>query len=287
MRFDLHTHTVVSDGTDTPTELAQKVAAAGLAGFALTDHDTTDGWAAAATAAKHLDLVFIPGMELTCSTDGGISVHVLSYLHDPYNEALLDEMEASRRSRESRAQRMVERLAEDYPVDWDIVLEHCAPGATIGRPHIADALVSVGVIQNRSEAFVDLLHPRSRYYVSHYSPDPVHGVELIRAAGGVPVFAHPMAAIRGRVVQERVFHEMIEAGLAGVEVFHRDNSDEGRHFLLKLAEQHDLIVTGSSDYHGFGKPNRLGENTVGTGVVEQIAAQGKLKVHYPSGFETS
>ena len=287
MRFDLHTHTVVSDGTDTPTELAEKVAEAGLAGFALTDHDTTDGWAAASTAAKHLGLVFIPGMELTCATTTGISVHVLSYLHDPYNKALLTEMEESRRSRESRAQRMVEKLSEDYPVNWDIVLEHCAPNATIGRPHIADALVSVGVIGNRSEAFVELLHPRSPYYVSHYSPDPVYGVELIRAAGGVPVFAHPMAAKRGRVVPEPVFHDMIEAGLAGVEVYHRDNSAQGRQFLLKLAQEHQLIVTGSSDYHGFGKPNELGENSVGLDVVEQIAAQGQLKLHYPKGFETN
>lgn len=277
----MHTHTVVSDGTDTPTQLAQKVAAAGLGGFALTDHDTTDGWAAASTAAKQLGLVFIPGMELTCTTDNGISVHVLSYLHDPYHEGLLTEIEQSRRSRQERAIRMVERLNEDYPIQWSDVEEQCAPGATIGRPHIADALVAAGIIHDRSEAFVELLHPRSRYYVSHYSPDPVHGVELIRQAGGVPVFAHPMASKRGRVVPAEVFHDMIDAGLAGVEVYHRDNPPAGREYLLKLAAEHDLIVTGSSDYHGYGKPNELGENSVGLEVVERIDELGLLDVHYP------
>lgn len=286
MRFDLHTHTVVSDGTDTPTQLAEKVAGCGLAGFALTDHDTTDGWAAASTAAKQLGLVFVPGMELTCTTDTGVSVHVLSYLHDPYNEALLVEIEHSRRSRQTRAQRMVELLEEDYPVTWQDVLEHSAPGATIGRPHIADALVSAGVIPDRSKAFVDLLHPRSPYYVSHYSPDPVHGVELIRAAGGVPVFAHPMASNRGRVVAPTVFHDMIDAGLAGVEVYHRDNPEDGRDYLRKLAVEHNLIVTGSSDYHGLGKPNELGENSVDIEVVQAIDAQGHLNVQYPVGFGT-
>ena len=274
MRIDLHTHSNVSDGTEAPGAVMASAAAAGLDAVALTDHDSTAGGGEAAEAARTLGLVFVPGMEVSCRTEDGISVHVLSYLHDPSHPGLLAEIAKSRSARVSRAERMVERLAEDYPISWADVQEQVAPGATIGRPHIADALVAAGVVPSRSAAFAGILTGRSRYFVAHYAPDPAHAVRLIRDAGGVPVFAHPEASARGRVVGERTYLEMIDAGLAGLEIEHRDNPQDGRAYLRRLAAEHSLLVTGSSDYHGTGKPNLLGENTTSAEVLERITELG-------------
>lgn len=283
MKIDLHTHSADSDGTESPADVARAAHAAGLDVFALTDHDTTSGWQAAGDAAVALGVAFVPGMEISCTTRTGISVHLLSYLHDPAEPALLAEIESSRSSRRTRAQRMVELLSEDYPIDWDVVLDHVHEDATVGRPHIADALVSAGVVENRSAAFASVLHSRSRYYVPHYAPDPVRAVHLVRAAGGVPVFAHPLAAARGRVVGPEVFEAMIDAGLAGLEVAHRDNPDDARASLVHMASEHDLLVTGSSDYHGTGKPNRLGENLTSVQSLVRIEEQATsgVAVRYP------
>lgn len=249
-------------------------AEAGLTAVALTDHDATAGWAAAAEAARSHGLTFIPGMEVSCRSDEGISVHVLSYLHDPANPDLSAEIARSRSTRVSRAELMVQRLAEDFPIDWDAVQEQVAPGATIGRPHIADALVAAGVVADRSAAFAGILTARSPYFVAHYAPPPAEAVELIRRAGGVPVFAHPVASSRGRIVGDSTFADMIDAGLLGVEVDHRDNPEEGRQRLRALAGRHGLLMTGSSDYHGTGKPNRLGEFTTAPAVLERILELG-------------
>jgi predicted metal-dependent phosphoesterase TrpH len=213
-------------------------------------------------------------MEISCRTDQGISVHLLSYLHDPTHEGLLDEITKAKDARLTRAERMVTLLAEDYPLSWDDVIHHVAPGATLGRPHIADALVAAGVVADRSEAFTSILTSHSRYFVQHYAPEPALAVELVRAAGGVPVFAHPVASARGRVVGERTYRDMIDGGLAGLEVDHRDNSEEGREFLRRLAAKHGLLVTGSSDYHGTGKPNRLGEYLTAPEVFARIEELG-------------
>ncbi len=274
MRIDLHTHSSVSDGTEEPADVVASAARERLDAIALTDHDTTAGWDAAAAAARRLGVTLVPGMEVSCRSADGISVHVLSYLHDPAHPGLLEEIGRSRAARVSRAELMVQRLAEDFPIDWDAVQEQVAPGATIGRPHIADALVAAGVVPNRSAAFSGILTARSPYFVAHYAPDPARAVELVRQAGGVPVFAHPVASSRGRVVGEETFHEMIDAGLQGVEVDHRDNPAEGRDWLRRLAKENSLLVTGSSDYHGTGKPNRLAENTTDPAVLARIAERG-------------
>lgn len=270
MLIDLHAHSNVSDGTESPSQLMAAAAAAGLDVVALTDHDQTSGWAEAATAALETGVGLVPGMEISCKTARGVSVHLLSYLHDPTQPALLAEIDKARDARVHRARKMVELISEDYPITWDLVGQQSAPGATLGRPHIADALVAAGVVSSRSEAFATVLTSQSRYYVGHYAVDPVSAVELVRAAGGVPVFAHPMAELRGRVVEPEVFDDMIEAGLLGLEIDHRDNSASGRRFLQSLASRHDLIVTGSSDYHGTGKPNLLGENVTSAETLEAI-----------------
>ncbi|VXB01093.1 Metal-dependent phosphoesterase [Arthrobacter sp. 9V] len=270
MRIDLHAHSNVSDGTQTPTGVIISAVSAGLDAVALTDHDSTDGWEAAAAAAREHGIVFVPGMEISCRTEEGISVHLLSYLHDPAHAGLLEEITKSKDARLTRAEHMVTLLSEDYPLTWDDVIHHVAPGATVGRPHIADALVAAGVVADRTEAFTSILTSHSRYFVQHYAPNPAVAVELVRAAGGVPVFAHPVASSRGRIVGERAYLDMIDAGLLGLEVEHRDNPEEGRAFLRGLAAEHGLLMTGSSDYHGAGKPNLLGENTTSPEVLARI-----------------
>ncbi|MGN6302358.1 MAG: PHP domain-containing protein [Angustibacter sp.] len=269
MRTDLHTHSTVSDGTQPPAEVVASAREAGLDVLALTDHDSTGGWAEAAEAARRLGVRLVPGMEISCGSRG-VSVHVLSYLHDPDDVTLAAEVDDARDSRHHRAERMVELLARDVDVSWADVQEQVADGATIGRPHIADALVARGVVRDREEAFAGLLSSRGPYYVRHYAPDPVHAVRLVVAAGGVPVMAHPMARRRGRVVADEVIEQMADAGLAGLEVYHRDHDHEEREHLLALARRLDLLVTGSSDYHGAGKPNRLGENTTDDEVLAEI-----------------
>lgn len=273
MKIDLHTHSTASDGTQPPGIVVAAAAQAELDVVALTDHDTTAGWAEAATAAQRNGISLVRGTEVSCQTDRGISVHLLSYLHDPHHAGLKEVMDRARSSRLNRAQRMAELIGRDHPITWENVLEHVADGATVGRPHLADALVSAGVVADRTEAFDTVLHPRSGYYVRHYAPDPVTAVRLVRAAGGVPVMAHPMAAMRGRVVGPEVFEAMIDAGLAGLEIAHRDNSESARAELSELAARHDLIVTGSSDYHGSGKPNRLGENLTSVQSLRRIESE--------------
>ncbi|WP_421013947.1 PHP domain-containing protein [Glutamicibacter creatinolyticus] len=274
MLIDLHAHSNISDGTEPPGQLIDSAVAAGLDVVALTDHDQTTGWHEARARAVERGIGFVPGMEITCHSRTGISVHLLSYLHDPTYKPLLDELEVTRTAREYRAQRIVGLLSEDYPISWELVQEHTQPGTTVGRPHIADALVTAGVVGTREEAFASMLSSRSSYYVSHPAVYPVDAVRLVREAGGVPVFAHPMASARGRVVPPEDFEELIEAGLAGLEIDHRDNSEPGRKFLRELAQRHDLIITGSSDYHGAGKPNRLGENSTDPQMLQRILSAG-------------
>lgn len=270
--YDLHIHSRISDGTQSVDELVAEIATTTLTGFALTDHDTVAGWDQAGQLAEGYGLDFLPGMEISCAADG-VSVHLLAYLPDPGYEPLFAEIARARESRVGRAQRMVELLGEDYPITWQDVQAQVHEGATVGRPHIADALVVAGVVPTRSDAFEQILTTSSKYYVSHYAVDPVRAVELVRAAGGVPVMAHPRAAKRGRVASEETIYSMIDAGLAGLEVYHRDNDSAGRTWLLDLATRADLLVTGSSDYHGAGKPNCLGENTTDPATVYRIREQ--------------
>jgi predicted metal-dependent phosphoesterase TrpH len=271
VRIDLHAHSMASDGTDAPGELVAAAALAGLDAVAITDHDTTAGWAEAAAAVPAAGVALVRGMEISCAVDG-ISVHLLSYLHDPAHAGLAAEVEEARASREHRAERMVALLAEDFDISWDDVLEHARPGASLGRPHMADALVRKGIVANRDEAFADILSSRGGYYVGHYAIDARRAVRLVRDAGGVPVMAHPLAHRRGRVVSDTVIGELAAVGLGGIEVFHPDHDDGNVRRAQELADELGLMVTGSSDYHGTGKPNRLGEHTTDPDVLGQIEA---------------
>jgi 3',5'-nucleoside bisphosphate phosphatase len=271
MRIDLHTHSWASDGTQSPAEVVSAAADARLDVLALTDHDTTSGWDEAASAAARSGIALVRGIEISCQHEG-VSIHLLGYLQDPTAPGLLEELELSRQGREGRARRMVELLSEDLLLDWDDVLEHVDPGATIGRPHIADAMVAKGIVTSRNEAFADYLYTGSRYFAAHYAPDPVRAVHLVGEAGGVSVMAHPFASKRGRIVDDGVVEAMADAGMAGLEVHHRDHSAGQVRHGLDLAASLDLFVTGSSDYHGVGKSNLLGENTTDPMVLETIEA---------------
>ena len=280
MRVDLHTHSSRSDGTEPPAVVMAAAREAGLDVVALTDHDTWEGWREAADAVAPTGVALVRGAELSTSADG-ISVHLLSYLHDPDDVGLGAAVEHSRTSRVGRARRMVERIARDFEITWQEVAALVEPGGTVGRPHVADALVARGYIPDRSAAFVDILHARGPYYVPYDAPGTLEAVRLVRRAGGVPVLAHPRAGARGRVVADSVIAELATAGLAGLEVDHRDHDDDARDHLRELASSLGLFVTGSSDYHGAGKPNRLGENLTAPQVLAQIESEGYLPVLRP------
>jgi predicted metal-dependent phosphoesterase TrpH len=272
IQADLHTHSTASDGTESPAELLRSAAAAGLDIVALTDHDTTRGWDEALSAVPN-GLRLVPGAELSCAYDG-VNLHLLAYLFDPTHPELVEEMAMALDDRVPRAKAIVAKLAEGgYPITWDLVLQQLQTGATVGRPHIADTLVAAGVVPDRTAAFDELLHDGSPYFVGHYYVDAIRAVRLVRQAGGVPVFAHPAAARRGRTVSDEAIAAMAGAGLAGLEVDHRDNPPEARDRLRGVAADLGLLVTGASDYHGSGKPNRLGEHTTDPEVVEALLAQ--------------
>ena len=270
--IDLHTHSTASDGTEAPAVVVEQAVRAGLTTVALTDHDTTLGWGEASDAARRLGIALVPGIEVSCSRRGR-SVHLLAYLPDPSHSELCAELERARTSRDTRLERMVGLMAADgIPVTLEQVLAQVEEGATAGRPHIADALLASGVVGHRDEAFRRWLGNDSPYYVGHYAPDPVRAVRVVRAAGGVAVMAHPHSVTRGRVLPDALLEEMAEAGMAGVEARHRDHTPEAVRHLTDLAGALGLFTTGSSDYHGSGKRNRLGENTTGPEVLEAIEA---------------
>jgi len=271
VRIDLHAHSTCSDGTDSPTELIAAAAAAGLDVVAITDHDTTSGWDEAVAGGVRLGVTVVPGIEISCER-AGRSIHLLGYLVDPADPALGAELTRARQSRATRLERMVALLAADgIPLTYAAVLAHVPPGATPGRPHIADALVAGGVVADRDEAFARWLYNDSPYYVRHYAPDPARAVALVLAAGGVPVLAHPFTRARGgAVLDDAVVAELAAAGLVGLEADHPDHDEATRRHTRELAAQLGLVTTGSSDFHGRGKTSRLGDNLTAPGVLEQI-----------------
>lgn len=269
MRIDLHTHSRASDGTDTPAELVRNAAAAGLDVVALTDHDSTRGHAEA-IAALPAGLTLVTGAELSCRHHG-IGVHMLAYLFDPAEPEFLREREHVRDDRVPRARSMVGKLQEiGVPISWEQVTR-IAGDASLGRPHIATALVELGVVETVSDAFTaDWLADGGRAYVEKHELDPFTAVRLVKQAGGVTVLAHPRAAKRGRVVPEPVMSGLAAAGLDGIEVDHMDHDEPTRAALRELAADLGLLATGSSDYHGSRKSVKLGAYTTDPEVYGEI-----------------
>ncbi|MFD7878717.1 PHP domain-containing protein [Streptomyces sp. NPDC059766] len=269
MRIDLHCHSTASDGTDTPAELVRNAAAAGLDVVALTDHDSTRGYAEA-TAALPQGLTLVTGAELSCRVDG-VGMHMLAYLFDPEEPALLAERELVRDDRVPRAQGMIAKLNElGVPVTWQQVARIAGDGS-VGRPHVATALVELGVVPSVGDAFTpDWLADGGRAFVEKHETDPFEAIRLVKAAGGVTVFAHPAAAKRGRTVPESTIAELAAAGLDGIEVDHMDHDEDTRVRLRGLAADLGLLVTGSSDYHGSRKTVALGAYTTHPDVYGEI-----------------
>lgn len=259
--IDLHTHSLASDGTDTPGELINKAHARGITVLGLMDHDTVAGWDEAINYLRP-GMSLVLGSEISCQTLDGTSVHMLGALFDRENAALAEVLSTTRDNRLTRMNRIIGRLNEGgFEITIEDVLAQLAPGATLGRPHLADALIAKKIVASRDEAFTQLLHNNSKYYISHYSPTPEDAIKLIKQAGGVAVIAHPLASLRGRTVSIDSFKSMVEAGLDGIEISHRDQSEDERQLLREVVEQYGIIATGSSDYHGNGKLNQLAEFT--------------------------
>jgi predicted metal-dependent phosphoesterase TrpH len=258
--IDLHTHTTASDGTDSPAALVNKALSAGIKTLAITDHDSTSGWSEAITALRP-SLSLVLGAEISTLTLDGISVHMLGLLFDGEDKSMQNMLAESRDTRIPRMRKMIDLLAADgINISIEDVMAATPVGATLGRPHLADALVRNRVVATRDEAFLELLHNDSKYYVTHAAPTPEDAIRQINQAGGVAVIAHPFASRRGEVISAATFTNLVAAGLHGIEVNHRDHSQAEREQLAQIADQLGLVKTGSSDYHGNGKLNELGEN---------------------------
>jgi 3',5'-nucleoside bisphosphate phosphatase len=277
--IDLHCHSTASDGTDTPRELVHEAVRAGLTTMAITDHDTTGGWDEAADAVRQLDVDFtlVPGTEFSCvyhAPDGDrISLHLLGYLFDPSATGLKGERTRLRENRLGRGEAIVNNLIEaGYPIRWQQVQAIAGDGA-VGRPHIGQALVDAGVVASVHDAFAELLSSDSPYYVPKADSEVLRMIDLIRAAGGVAVIAHPWARRREQILDERALRNLVDAGLAGIEVDHVDHTPEDRRELRALAEDLKVFTTGSSDYHGTHKAVRLAAETTDRQCLQEILSQ--------------
>jgi predicted metal-dependent phosphoesterase TrpH len=275
--IDLHTHTNCSDGTDSPRELVNKAIVQGLEVLGISDHDTTSGWKEA-TESLRGTLKLALGAEISCLTTDGVSVHMLGLLFDSEHQEMQQVLEETRDGRLPRMRKMIEKMrAEGMDISMEDVEQAMPAGATMGRPHLADALVAKKIVKSRDEAFVDLLHNESRFYVSHAAPTPVDAIALIRRAGGVAVIAHPFASHRGQVLKAEDFSELVSAGLNGIEVDHRDQNPDERGMLRTIARDLGLVITGSSDYHGTGKLNSLAENHTHREQWEKLESQANAR----------
>jgi predicted metal-dependent phosphoesterase TrpH len=277
VRIDLHTHSRVSDGTDSPAELVAAAAAAGLDVVALTDHDTTAGWADAA-AALPPGLTLVRGAELSCTSPDGrgntCTVHMLAYLFDPDSPPIVAEQHRLRGERRDRLRRMAIQMHEDgFPIDPDDLMARLPAGSSAGRPHLAMALQRAGLVGSVNEAFARYLNNSGRYYLPKADTPVADAIRMVADAGGVTVLAHGFAHARGRTVTAEVIVEMAAAGLSGIEVDHPDHDETARAQLRSLATELDLPVTGSSDYHGRNKTVGLGRETTAPDMFDALAAR--------------
>ncbi|WP_436493964.1 PHP domain-containing protein [Actinokineospora sp. HUAS TT18] len=275
MRIDLHCHSTASDGTDSPAELVLSARRAGLDVVAITDHDTTGGWAEAA-AALPPGLRLVRGAELTTVSEDGrgghCTVHLLAYLFDPESDAVIAEYANTRAERRNRLHIMATKMAADgYPLDADTLLAGIPDDVPAGRPHLAQALVRAGVVGSVTEAFTELLHGRNGYYVPSKKTWIKDAIAMIKAAGGVTVLAHGFAHKRGPTISAEVVADLAASGLDGVEIDHPDHDAASRAELRALAGRLDLLVTGSSDYHGTNKTIVLGAETTAPEMLDAIA----------------
>ena len=274
--IDLHTHTTASDGTDNPFEMLQNARKAGLTVVAMTDHDSIEGWREVRSKRDQIPagLTIVPGAEVSTRTQLGMSVHIVGLLFDAKNVQLAKLLSDTRDDRIPRMEKMIEKLqAAGYQVTMQDVEEVKPVGATLGRPHLADALIKNGIVASRDEAFAELLHNNSQFYVSHWAPSPVEAIKAIAAAGGVSILAHPFAEKRGAVLTFGEVTELAAAGLNGIERNKRDQDEAAHSKIDQLSSEHNLIKVGSSDYHGSARANQLGEEQTPLDLWENLASK--------------
>ena len=262
MRIDLHTHSRASDGTQSPAELVRAAAAAGLDVVGLTDHDTADGWAEAAGTATEVGITLVRGMEIS-TRHAGRGVHLLAYLPDPTYPPLAAELTRILAGRDSRVPAMLARLHElGIDIHEFDVRRAAGDASATGRPHVADALVALGAVQDREEAFTRYLSAGRPAYINRYATSLVEMVDIVAGAGGVSVIAHPWGRHQRTSLDEADLAGLASRGLAGIEVDHQDHDPEAREALRAIAHNLGLVATGSSDHHGAGKSGHdLGCNT--------------------------
>ena len=274
---DLHVHTTTSDGQFTPDEVVRAAKAAGLAAIAVTDHDTLAGLDEALDAGRREGFEVVPGLEISVEYPGS-TMHILAYEIDHRDPALAEALDGFRRHRDDRNHRILERLAElGIPLTWDAVLAQ-VKGETVGRPHIALAMVEAGYAPSTDQVFRRYLARGAPAHVERRRATPAEAVALIRDAGGLAVLAHPKHLNRPTADIRQIVTELSELGIEGLEVYHPDHSTDDMRTFKVMAEQLDLVATGGTDFHGhLRKGVQLG---VGYGnlripyaVVEQLRAR--------------
>ena len=274
MRIDLHAHSNISDGTDSPAELAVAAARAGLDVVALTDHDTMAGVGKAKAAGSAAGVTVLRGVEITCERDD-VTVHLLGLGCDPDNDALAQALAAVRWGRQERLPRMVAALnAAGIGITMEDVAAKARPGATPGRAHVADALVAMGVAKDRQQAFDQWLEVGRPAYVEHPRIELTRGIALVAGAGGASVLAHAWGRRCREVLPEGVIAQLAASGLDCLEVDHQLHDAGVRAALATIAAKYELLPTGSSDYHGTGKIDHdLGCNLTPESSYEAILAR--------------
>ncbi|RRD47418.1 PHP domain-containing protein [Tessaracoccus sp. OH4464_COT-324] len=275
MRIDLHTHSNVSDGTDTPTTLVHAAISAGLDVIALTDHDTFAGVAEAQEAGRRSGLKVLNGLEMSTKF-GGESVHLLGYGCDPRNADLKAELARIRAGRTERLPRMIEQLQDNgIDITVDEVYEHAGDASAVGRPHVADILVKKGVVATRAEAFKSWIGVNQPGYAERYACPLEEAIDLIHSARGVAIIAHPWSRESRAVLTAPVLERLVlEHQLDGIEVDHQDHDMDTRELLFEMGARLGLIRTGSSDYHGKGKVNHeLGCNLTRVSAYNELVSR--------------
>ena len=266
--IELHCHSTASDGMYPPARVVAMAAARGVRVLALTDHDTTAGIAEAAIAATSFGMTLIPGVELTCSVERG-EVHLLGYFVAVGDDAFQQQLARFRGGREARGQAIVEKLnALGISVQWARVKEIAGEGA-VGRPHVGRALMEIGAAATIDDAFDRYLGRGRPAHVERQQLLPTDAVQLVRAAGGVPILAHPLSVAN----LDATLAEMIPAGLLGIEAYYGAYTREDRASLAKIAARHDLITTVGNDFHGDVHGGALIGGTIGPAdVLDRLVA---------------
>lgn len=267
--YDMHIHTIASDGVLKPEEIFKIASEKGLKGLAITDHDTVEAIEDCLSLREKYDLDFIPGIEL--STDyNGAEIHILGYYLDYTNKELLELLKSFQIERLLRIHKMLEKLNKlGYKITFEEIQlesEKTSENNSIGRPHLARALIKKGYFRNINDVFEKLLGNGKPGYVERFKYQTEEGIKTLRKFGGIPVFAHPGLTKLEYSKLDKLIKEFVSFGLQGIEVYHTDHTNETSYMLAKLANKYDLLVTGGSDYHA---PSANREFSIGSkGVME-------------------